>query len=357
MNNLKSNEKILIRYKRFSWKQFFAIITIFLLLSLTQTQIMDTFINKGTFQQAKYYFTAMTLLWTIVAITFILIQHHWVKKNFGKPLEELCEVTQEVAQGNFDVHLDSKNQSEYIAVTYENFNQMVQRLSSIETLKDSFIADVSHEFRTPLSVIQNYGTALQSENLSEKDRFEYADTIIEATRRLTSFITNILRLNKLENQEVATDISSFDLSNQLTEAVLSFSTKLDSKSIQLETDIMDTCPIESNEELLFIVWQNLISNAIKFTPDNGKIFIQQKIKNNKIIVTINDSGPGMEDETIQRIFDKFYQADISHFTEGNGLGLSLTARILSLLNGEVCVDSEIGKGSSFSITLSKKYSI
>ena len=231
---------------------------------------------------------------------------------------------------------------------------MIKELSTIETLKSSFIADVSHELKTPLSVIQNYGMALQKSELPEKERLEYAQTVVEATGKLTTLITNILKLNKLENQQIAPEMCKIDLYRQLCDCILAYGSKFEEKGIEFDAEMEDSCKIYSDESMLSIVWQNLFSNAIKFTEQEGRITLKMEEKGRKVYVTITDNGCGMSRETMKRIFDKFYQGDNSHSTEGNGLGLALCRKVINLVGGEIKVESELGKGSTFIVILPKE---
>lgn len=350
-------QDIRIKVRRFSLKQFLIAFIILGWLALTQTQIMDAFLDKASMRHGWMYLAAMASFWAIVAAIYNILQHWQIRRNFARPLQKISEAAQKVAQGDFSVYLAPEhkpNKQDYVDITYENFNSMIKELSSIETLKSSFIADVSHELKTPLSVIQNYGEALMEPQLSETERLEYAQTVVEATERLTTLITNILKLNKLENQVLVSEMRIFDLYHQLCDCIFTFATKFEEKGIVFEAHMEDTFNIYSDESMLSIVWQNLFSNAIKFTEPNGKITLTQKQTDQYVYVTVTDDGCGMNEETMKRIFDKFYQGDRSHATEGNGLGLALCLKVIHLVGGEIKVDSEPGKGSSFTVILPKK---
>lgn len=342
--------------RKFSWKQFIFTFVVLAFIALTQSQIMGAFFQIQALTQEWFYFLSIALFWGIIALLYVLYQKRQVQRNFGKPLQTLCEATKKVAEGDFSVRLETvhlPNEYDYMDMTYQNFNKMVQELSSIETLKTSFIADVSHELKTPLAVIQNYGTILQNSNLSEQERMECADTIVDATKKLTTLITNILKLNKLENQNIPTKIETFDLCGQLSECVFMFTEQLGNKKIQFEAEIDDFCMITSDKDMLLIVWQNLFSNAIKFSNTEGKILLKQSQTKDNVTVSITDTGCGMDTETLKHIFDKFYQGDTSHSSEGNGLGLALCAKVLNLLQGKIEVKSKLREGTTFTITLVK----
>ncbi|MGN1406636.1 MAG: ATP-binding protein [Erysipelotrichaceae bacterium] len=290
--------------------------------------------------------------WALVALELTAYTRYQLKKNYEEPMISFAKATSRVAQGDFSVYvppLHTKDKQDYIDVMFADFNKMVEELGSIETLKTDFFSSVSHEFKTPLAVIQNNAELLKKNIIEE----EYIDNILYASKRLSNLITNMLKLNKLEKQVIQAVPVKFDLCKQLSESIIQFEKNWDDKNIDLIVDMEDRVFISSDEELLSLVWTNLLSNAIKFTPVNGKISVTETSDENSISVTICDSGCGMNEETLKHIFDKFYQGDSSHATQGNGLGLSLVHRILVLLDGEIHVDSELDKGSSFTVKLPK----
>lgn len=231
---------------------------------------------------------------------------------------------------------------------------MTVELSSVETLRTDFISNVSHELKTPLAVIQNYCTMLQSEDYSNEEKLAFAKTISETSRSLASLITNILKLNKLENQQIYPDRKVYDLSDQLCICLLGFENIWEQKNIDIDADIADDVSIFADEELLTLVWNNLFSNAFKFTESDGTVSISLKCDNDFAVVTVTDTGCGMSAETGKHIFEKFYQGDTSHAVKGNGLGLALVKRVIDILDGEISVQSEVGKGSTFTVKLRRK---
>ena len=230
------------------------------------------------------------------------------------------------------------------------FNTMAEELSRTETLRADFIANVSHELKTPLAVIQNYGTMLQSPNLSEENRIEYSKAITDAARRLANLISNILRLNKLENQQIILNTETYDLGEQLCECLLSFEDIWEKKGLEIETQIKDNVLVKTDAEMMSIVWNNIFSNAIKFT-EHGKISLSLKTDGDCAIVEIKDTGCGISRDVGAHMFDKFYKGDTSHATQGNGLGLSLVKRIIDITGCDISVESEIGKGSIFTVKM------
>lgn len=276
------------------------------------------------------------------------------KITIEKPLKRILNATTAIADGDFSVRIEpihtKRGKNEFDAVI-ENFNIMAQEIAGTETLRTDFISNVSHELKTPLAVIQNYAAMLQSPSLSEAQRIEYAKSMSIASRRLSALITNILKLNKLENQQIFPVGKRYNLSEQLCECLLGFEDIWDSKNLEIETDIDENVFINADEELLSLVWNNLFSNAIKFTESGGKITVSLKSDNGMCIAKVSDTGCGISPETGAHIFEKFYQGDSSHSAQGNGLGLALVKRVIDIIGGEISVESEVGRGSIFTVKL------
>ena len=204
-----------------------------------------------------------------------------------------------------------------------------------------------------MTVIQNYATLLQQPNLNEKKRQAYASAMMDTSKRLTSMITNILKLNKLENQTIYPNTQTYDLGEQLCECLLGFEELWEDKHLDIQTDIAEGVQVRADPELLFLVWNNLFSNAIKFTEPGGTVSLCLKTTPTLAVVEVKDTGCGIPAEVGKHIFEKFYQGDTSHITQGNGLGLALVRRVIDIMHGDISVTSEVGKGSLFIVRLER----
>ena len=295
--------------------------------------------------------------WSIIAAGLTIFTRWRIQKTYDIPVQRLAKAAQQVAEGDFSIYVPTMHTAEnkdYLDRLIDDFNKMVAELGSMETLKTDFFANVSHEFKTPLAGIQNNAMLLQRKNISEKEQWECADAIVESTRRLSDLISNMLKLNKLEKQTIVPKAEPYDLCEQLCECVIQFDGIMEKKEIEFEADLEDQAVIAADESLMELVWNNLLSNAIKFTPDGGSIVLHQHTDADGIIVSVSDTGCGMDSETQKKIFEKFYQGDTSHATEGNGLGLALVLRVLHLLDCQIAVQSELGKGSVFTVYIPLK---
>ena len=277
---------------------------------------------------------------------------YYINTRILRPIKTLNEASKTVATGNFNVRITAETDIEELNSTFDNFNHMVTELNSIETLRNDFIANVSHEFKTPLSAIEGYTMLLQDETLSEDERNEYIKKITDNTRRLSSLTGDILLISKLDNQTFNSDRHSFRLDEQLREAILTHEIGWTEKEIELDIDMAEVSYI-GEENLLLQVWLNLIGNAVKFTPKGGKINVALLELEDSVVIRISDNGIGMDKNTAKHIFEKFYQGDTSHKSEGNGLGLALCKKIVEKCNGTITVESELNKGSHFTVKLPK----
>jgi len=309
-------------------------------------EMTEEIINKA----AKLTFVNVILL----SLLFTVIDAVRRKIKVDRPMKQIVRAAEKIMQGDFSVRV--RRQSKFGADDHfdelaECFNKMAQELGSVETLRTDFIANVSHEMKTPLAVMQNYGTLLQTPELPEEKRQEYAKGVSDSARRLADMMTNILKLNRLENQNIFPQTARFDLSEQLCECLLRYESVWEEKQIDIDTHIAEQIQVKADAELLSLVWNNLFSNAFKFTPPGGKVTVRLTATEHHAVVTVEDTGCGMTHEEGAHIFEKFYQADTSHSTQGNGLGLALVKRVIDILQGQISVESTVGVGSTFTVRI------
>lgn len=276
-----------------------------------------------------------------------------------RPVQRIADAAGKITRGDFSVRIRpvfTLGGQDGLNAIIRAFNQMAEELSGIETLRTDFISNVSHELKTPLAIIQNYGTLLQQPDLTEERRREYAKTITDASRRLSGLIGSILKLNKLENQQIYPKRERYDLGEQLCQCLLAFEEVWEERDIELDADLAGGVEITSDAELMTLVWNNLISNALKFTPPGGQVAVRLKAAGDFAVVEVSDTGCGISPEVGEHIFEKFYQGDASRAVQGNGLGLALVKRVVDIVNGDISVASEVGKGSTFTVRIRREQS-
>lgn len=265
-----------------------------------------------------------------------------------RPITRLSEATRKVAAGDFSVRLPILRDDE-LGMLSQNFNHMTEELQSIEYLQKDFISNVSHEFKTPIASIQGFATLLISPQTTEEERKEYASIILKESQRLSRLSQNLLRLSKLEYQQRLTTKEPFSLDEQLRQTVLLLEPEWSKKNITWNLEL-EGIEIYGDAELMQQVWINLLGNAIKFSYTGGEINLSL-YNSDTVKVKVKDFGPGMDENTQQHIFERFYQGDTSHAHEGNGLGLPLAKRIIDLHGGNILVKSTPGKGTTFIVEL------
>ncbi len=326
---------------------------IMLFVSALQNSIGREFTREEIALAAKITMINVVL----ISLGMAAIDYFRRKVAVERPVKRITEATSKMVEGDFSVRIkpiakfgtdDSFNE------IIERINKMAEELSGVETLRTDFIANVSHEMKTPLAVIGNYGRLLSTPDLPEEKRIEYAKAVTDASRRLADMMTNILKLSRLENQQIYPEPTVFDLGEQLCESLLQYESVWERKSIEIETDIEDGVLVFTDAELLSLVWNNLFSNAFKFTEDGGKVTLALSSDGEYVTVRVSDTGCGMSAEVGAHIFEKFYQGDSSHATQGNGLGLALVKRVVDILEGEISVESAVGVGTAFTVKIRRR---
>lgn len=340
-----------VRNNRFPPSLFFVFLVVLLLMSGVHTGIIVGMNELGWNDLLQ---TVVPILyWSAVAVGLTLFTRKKIQQTYEAPLHKLAEATKSVASGDFSIYippLHTSDRLDYMDIMLGDFNKMVEELGSIETLKTDFFSNVSHEIKTPLAVIQNNAELLCKSGLTPAQQ-EYADTIYQSSRRLADLISNILKLNKLEKQTIAPEMQVYDVCAQLAECALNYEQAWEQKNLDFDADLEDRADISADPALMELVWNNLFSNAVKFTEPGGSITLREASDAQQIYVSVSDTGCGMTEETKKHIFEKFYQGDTSHATAGNGLGLALALRVLQLNHFEIQVESTPGKGSTFTVIL------
>ena len=273
-----------------------------------------------------------------------------LSKIFVSPMMKLGDAMRKVAGGDFTVRLDCTSRIRDVREVYGSFNTMVKELGNTETLQTDFVSNVSHEFKTPINAIEGYASLLQDSQLTDEQKNAYIDKIIFNTRRLSDLVGNILLLSKVNNQTISLKASTFRLDEQVRQSILALESKWEKKEIELDIDL-DEIEYTGYENLLSHVWLNLIDNAVKFSPQNGQIRIRLKQLAGSVTFSIWDNGLPIPEADIGRIFNKFYQGDNSHASEGNGLGLALVRKIVAAAHGTINVTSSEDAGTEFVVAL------
>ena len=311
----------------------------------------DIFFRQRDIKYLFFGIALKDLILMILALAAGTIVVMFFSKRTASPISALSAAATEIASGNLNVSVEESDRKDEIGELEKQFNLMVRELQSNEYLKKDFISNVSHEFKTPLAIISGYASLLTEDNISQKERKEYASLIVQESNRLSKLSGNILQLSKLNRTEIHPEHHFFSLDEQIRQCILLLEPKWSEKNLDFELDLVP-CDYHGNENLLSEVWLNLIDNAIKFSSPGATVSIRTETKSSgNLCISIQDQGCGMDEVTKNRIFEQFYQGDTSHKNEGNGLGLSIVSKVVELHGGKIDVKSEPQKGSLFVITL------
>ena len=329
---------------------------IFITLSIMATVPTYSLISDMgvTFEIGISRFFIRIFYWFLMSALFTLFLWWRVDVNYVKPIQKLGRAIQAVSEGNFSFNINCKEvigREKGFDAMSAAFNKMTEDLQNVETLKTDFLTNISHEIKTPLSVIQNYSELMRHEGINEVTQIKYADVMFQASQKISGLMTDILLLDRLEQQKYEEQGKEFNLCEQLCQCAFLFDSLSDKQGIHFHIEIEERRLITSEPGLLDLVWNNLLANAFKFTEAGGAVSLKQFVVGDIVYIVISDTGCGMDELTIRRIFDRFYQGDYSRSTIGNGLGLSLVRRVLQLLGGTIQVHSILGEGSSFTVGL------
>ncbi|MGX7112684.1 sensor histidine kinase [Gemella cuniculi] len=295
--------------------------------------------------------TFSSLVWVLLPYTqILLIGVLWMSSSIEKYITRLTDSISKVAHGDFNTRI-SLDKSGPFKKVYEDFNLMVDELEHVQSLRDDFTNQFSHEFKTPITSIQGFAKLLKNPELSEEKRQLYAQTIEKEATRLANLSSNVMTLTSLERQEIISNKHDFDLTEHIRQAVILAYPNAIKKNIQIDLKLVENYTYYGNPDLLTHVWNNLINNAIKFTPKNGNIWIKSWISDNSFKVSFINDGPLIPEEKLSYLFEKFYQEDTSGSKEGLGLGLAITKRVLDLSGGSISVSSSIKNLTQFTVTL------
>lgn len=329
-----------------------------LLFAIGMASLTIWILNKaGVFVDAHgdIELSTVIILMTVISLVIGIVLAFFSSRIPLKPINELINKMNRLAAGDFKARLKFgptlSSHPAFMEIS-TSFNTMAEELENTELLRSDFINNFSHEFKTPIVSITGLAKLLAKGNLSEEQKELYLRSIEEESIRLSAMATNVLSLTKLENQVILTDLSYFNLSEQIRSAVLLLETKWSDKDIDLRLDF-EEFGIEANEELLKEVWINLIDNAVKFAPREGVVELDVTGDDNSLCVKISNTGSEIPPDKQKKIFNKFYQADESHATQGNGIGLAIVKRVVELHSGDIEVASGDGV-TSFTVILPKK---
>lgn len=309
--------------------------------------------RKGEPSFSAYFIDLINLIFgaTLFFLIIFLVAHLF-RPHQLKMLNSIIDGIRRIAKGDFSVRLEGFEKLREFETIVQSINEMAGALGQMETMRQDFISNVSHEIQSPLTSIRGFARALRRPDLSPEKRNHYLEIIESEARRLSQMSDNLLKLSSLEADRVSLYTNRFRLDRQLQHVVLACEPQWLAKNIQIQLDASEL-EVEGAEDLLSQVWMNLLHNSIKFTPEGGEIGISLTTDADRAVVTVTDNGIGMSNPDLVHIFERFYKADKSRTRSsgGSGLGLSIVKKIVDIHEGEITVTSELGKGSSFRVAV------
>ncbi len=285
-----------------------------------------------------------------LAVAIVIIAIIFMSRRTADPIERLSRAANEIADGNYDIYLEEPDRKDELGKLFSDFNRMAQELKSNEILKKDFISNVSHEFKTPLAIMEGYAKLLTEDQKTDEQCRTYASLILEESHRLSAITGKMLRLSRLNSSNVPLNTAPYYLDEQIRQTIVLLEPSWSSRQLKLNL-MLDPVKYAGDKELMSEVWFNLLENAIKFSPEGAALDIILRPYPKKILFIIRDYGIGMDENTQARIFEQFYQGDTSHRGEGSGLGLSIVKQIVELHGGKISVKSAPGEGSTFTVEL------
>ncbi len=305
--------------------------------------------------EEEVYAIKRVIFFTLFLVLFIgSLLILFASRYFVKPIKKLTDAAKEMATGNFSVRLKSKDKDE-VGELITSFNYMASELGKIDKMREDFVSNVSHEIQSPLTSIRGFTKALRDDVIPKDHQKEYLDIIYQETERLSRLSENLLRLASLDSEHHPYHPSKYKLDEQIRRTVLATEPLWKMKNLKIKLDL-ESSEVLADQDLFEQVWLNLITNAIRYTDDQGTIEIHLQKRSNELIVSIKDTGKGIPEEAIPHLFERFYKVDKarSSSVKGNGLGLSIVKKILSLHGCSIRVVSEEGLGSTFIIKIPNK---
>lgn len=341
-------------------KKFRSWLTVAMIVLVCMTSVLSVifailtvdgqFLEREEVRYMMFGLAAGDLLLLLVIVTALTTGFVFVMRSTMRPIVELERAISKITDGDYNVKVKAHRWSGEMRELLEKFNLMVEELRNNEFLHKDFASNISHEFKTPLSIIKGYAELLEEGEISDEERQSYAEHISRESNRLTALTANLLRISRLDNEDFHGRKMKFSLDEQIRQTVLSMEAKWEEKNINVELDLKEIS-FTGDEELINLVWFNLINNAIKFTDEGGTISITARKGYDRVTVIIRDTGIGMDEETLKHIYEQFYRGRADGKYEGNGLGLPLVQRIILLHAGNIATESEPGEGSRFIVTL------
>ncbi len=325
---------------------FFIIMATMLIMGISVFILLKIGLLSEIYQPTIY---APIMVMMVLSVAIGTTLTHITSRGPLRPFRRLIDATEQMAKGNFSVRIKFSYPQE-MKLLAESFNKMAEELGNTELLRSDFVNNFSHEFKTPIVSLRGFAKILKNPDLTQEERDEYLDIIISEADRLSSLATNVLNLSKVEKLKIVTENQRFDLSEQIRRAILVLEEKWMKKNIDMKVEI-DEVTFNGNEDLLNQLWINLVDNAIKFSPLNKEIQILLKQEEDSVIFEIRNFGPTLREETKKHMFDKFYQGDTSHTADGNGIGLAIVKKIVSLYHGTIAVENKEDSTVSFTVVL------